>query len=128
MSIHIDKVLMTSAFESYKNYAEYTFDITTSGSIPVNGIEFTHQLVYDRQGTITEVYYKLSTNTYWRPMSVLARATDSANVGYITPFLNYAGNSLTVGMFVTNFGASPYTATTETWNFVVKVFDAPVEN
>ena len=40
MGVKLDKVIMSSLFESFKNYESPSTPITISGSIPVGGKDF----------------------------------------------------------------------------------------
>ena len=130
--VRLDRVLMCSLFESFKNYRAddplLEFSITTSGSIPPGGKNFEHTVSFERTGTISDIYYKLSTANYKRPLNILGRAVDTASGEIISPYVIYSSSSVTVGLSVQNFGGSPYTLLSETWDFEIKLFDAPIVN
>ncbi len=124
-----DMVLMTSAFESFKNYGDdVTFSITASGSIPVGGLEFTHDIPFDREGTIGDIYFKRSDLDYWRNTNNLIRAADYAGATTANIIVRYSSSIITVAVFIANPGGAPITATTTQFDFTAKRYDGPIVN
>jgi len=126
MGIKIDKVIMTSEFQAFRNYDDpETFSITISGSIPAGGKAFEHEIPYDRSGTIADIYYKKNGNTYKRSVNSLPRVTEYLGGTTATVYANYTPTSIIVGIYVTNPGSS-YTPSSETYDFELKKFDGPI--
>ena len=98
--VRLDRVLMCSLFESFKNYRAddplLEFSITTSGSIPPGGKNFEHTVSFERTGTISDIYYKLSTANYKRPLNILGRAVDTASGEIISPYVIYSSSSVRI--------------------------------
>lgn len=126
MGIKIDKVIMTSEFQAFRNYDDPSqFSITISGSIPAGGKAFEHEVPYDRTGTIADVYFKKNGNSYKRSVNTLPRLTEYAGSTSAYVYANYTPTSIIVGIFVTNPG-SAYTPSSETYDFELKKFDGPI--
>jgi len=77
-------------------------------------------------GTISDIYYKKSSLAYKRSINTLGRTIDTASGEIISPYVLYSPSSITIGLSVQNFGGSPYTILSETWDFEIKLFDAPI--
>lgn len=127
MAVRLDRVLMSSLHESFKNYDSQTTSITISGSIPTNGKAFSSTLSFDRTGTIADVYYRKQGRSFKRPVSNLRRIPEYTGSTNAEVDIRYTATSITIEIFVVNFGA-PYTAPTETYDFEIKLFDAPIVN
>lgn len=131
MGVKLDKVIMSSLFESFKNYESPSTSITISGSIPVGGKDFESLLEFDRDGTIADIYIhkqgsdsKKSFNQNWRILDFTGTSDVQA-----TCYAQYTDdNKILFTISVTNFGASPYAVTTQTYDFDVELFDAPIPN
>lgn len=127
MAVRLDKVLMSSLHESFKNYDTQTVSITISGSIPTNGKGFSQTLSFARTGTIADIYYRKQGGSFKRPVSNLRRVPEYTGATNAEISVRYTATSITIEIFVINFG-SPYTAPTETYDFEVKLFDAPISS
>ncbi len=127
MSVRLDKVLMSSLHESFKNYQSETRTITVSGSIPDLGADFSTTFTYDRVGTIADIYVskqgsgsKRMANYAWR----LPEFTHADLVGTI--YVLYGSSSITVNISIVNGTGGPLTPTTQTFDIQAVVFDAPI--
>lgn len=125
MSVRLDRVLMSSLHESFKNYSSVSTSITISGSIPTNGKTFSQTLSFARTGTIGDIYYRKNGGSFKRPTNNLRRIPEYTGSTNAELSIRYSATSITIEIFVVNFG-SPYTAPTETYDFEIKLFDAPI--
>ena len=125
--VRLDRVLMSSLHESFKEYDVQTTSITISGTIPNGGRSFSQTLSFARTGTIADIYYRKQGGTFKRPVSNLRRIPEYTGATNAEISVRYTDTSITIEIFVVNFGSS-YTAPTETYDFEVKLFDAPITN
>lgn len=122
-----DKILMTSAFESFKNYENNTQQIVVSGSVPNVGKDFFVDIPYDRPGTIADIYVnKVGTSTKRSASyaAYLGEFVDATLVGYI--YVTYAPTYIRVNISIANGSGGSVTPTTQTFNIQAVIFDAPV--
>ncbi len=122
-----DQVLMTSQFESFKNYSNTTSQIVVSGSIPDAGKDFSVDIPTTRAGTIADVYVNkvgTSTKRSVNYAAYLGEFTDATLVGYI--YLLYSPSYIRVNISIANGSGGPLTPTTQTFNIQAVIFDAPV--
>ena len=125
--IRPDKILMTSAFESFKNYENTTQQIVVSGSVPDAGKDFFVDIPTSRAGTIADVYVnKVGTSTKRSVSysSFLGEFVDGTLVGYI--YLLYNPSYIRVNISIANGSGGPITPSTQTFNIQAVIFDAPV--
>lgn len=127
--VRLDRVLMTSLFEAFKNYSipVKTQTITLSGSIPVGGKGWEVRFSYDRAGTIADIYLskqgsnqKRSINSFWKLLDFVGTSDVQASI-----YAQYTSTEIIVSIYVTNFGASPYTITTQAYDIEIEAFDGP---
>lgn len=129
MAVRLDKVLMSSLHESFKNYDEVNTSITVSGSIPDAGADFYVDIPTTRIGTIADVYIHKEGSSTKRLVgyaSRLAEFTHGTLVGYI--YLLYNPSYIRVNISIANGSGSPLTPTTQIFNIQAVIFDAPVPN
>ena len=122
-----DKILMTSAFESFKNYENTTQQIVVSGSVPDVGKDFFIDIPTTRGGTIAYVYVNKVGSSTKRLVSYaafLGEFVDATLVGYI--YLLYNPTYIRVNISIANGSGGPITPSTQTFNIQAVIFDAPV--
>jgi hypothetical protein len=123
--IKLDKVSYSSLHESFKNYDTLTGSITISGTIPPGGTTFSVNIPYTRTDTVAEISFIKSGGSTKRYVDNSYRLLDYAGGTNAFVFANYASNSVTITIAVDNPGAG-YTPSSETYDFTVEVFEAPV--
>jgi len=128
MGVRIDKIVMSSLFEAFKRYDSPTLSMVLSGSIPVGGKAFEGRVSFDRTGSIADIYvkkqgttYKRSVNSFWKIQDFVGSADVEASIA-----LTYTPTEIVATIYVTNFGGSPFSLTSQTYNLEFKIFDAPI--
>ena len=122
-----DKILMTSAFESFKNYENTTQQQVLSESIPRVGKDILSNIPTTREGTIADVYVNKVGSSTKRLVSYaafLGEFVDATLVGYI--YLLYNPTYIRVNISIANGSGGPITPSTQTFNIQAVIFDAPV--
>lgn len=130
MAVRLDKVLMSSLHESFKNYQTTKTSITVSGSIPGSfvGKDFTLDIPYTRAGSIADFYVskqgsdaKRSISYTWRLPEFISSNPDIEGAIY----LFYSPGNIRVNISISNSGATD-TITTQTFDIEAVIFDAPL--
>ena len=130
MGIKLDKVVMSTLHESYKNYKTESIDIEISGSIPAGGTSFTHTFTLDRSGTRADVFYVNDSGSnagekIWAAQSIrnlsITGWPHTANT-----VVKYSGDTVEVGVFLFNPTAGVVAVSTQTYTFSVVQYDAPI--
>jgi hypothetical protein len=121
-SLKLDKVILSSLFESYKNNQTTTVDVVVSGLVPAGGKEFSATVALERSGNRADVYH---TNTSY----VGRRNTNSGVPVTITgsggsSVIEYSGTSLKVGVYA--YTGASHTPTTQTFTFTIVEYTAPI--
>jgi hypothetical protein len=129
--MRLDKIIMSNSHESYKNYTTQVVEVTVSGTIPSGGKEFTTTVSLDRDRTRCDVYYVNSESPTAKLLAnsspvlyVFSEAPATTQRGYAV--LEYTGQSLKVGVYVTNTSGGNESSTTQTLTFYVVQYQAPI--
>ena len=131
MAIRLDRVLMSSLHESFKNYSTVKETIEVSGSIPgaFVGKDFYIDIPYDRQGTIADIYVSKQGSgrkrlaTYAWELPEFVGTVDIAGAIYV----NYFPTFIRVNISISNGGATA-SVTTQNFDIEAVIFDAPISN
>lgn len=130
MSIQLDKVVMSTLHEAYKNYNTQSVDVVISGTVAAGGEKFSETLTLSRGGTRADVFYVPSGGSgagqkFLASESVVLQSlTGYAYTG--TSVVKYSGNTLEVGAWLSNPTGSPAAVSTQTYSFFVVEYDAPI--
>jgi len=131
MAVHIDKVLMSSLHESFKNYQTTNTTITVSGTIPTSGADFYVDIPITRAGTIADIYVgaqgsgiKRLANYNWRFPEYVSGDPDVEGAIYVL----YSPSNIRVNISVSNFKGVSYATPTRVFDVEAVIFDAPVPN
>lgn len=126
-SIKLDKVILSSFHEAFKNRESKSGSIVLSGSIPgFSAKSFTLDLPIERSEAVFEVYHERQ-GGYPRRLAnnspLVLDVTWSGGLVYL--FVNNVSpNLLRIEMYVTNSGATA-SITTQTVDVEAYVFDTP---
>lgn len=126
-SIKLDKVILSSFHEAFKNREKKTGSITLSGTIPAFDARlYTLDIPITRNQAVFEVYHKRQ-GSYPRRLGnntpLLVDVTWGSGDVYLFSN-NVSANLLRLEIYVTNSGVAA-NITTQTIDFTVYVFDTP---
>lgn len=127
-SLRLDKIVLSSFHEAFKNREKKTASMTLSGTVPAYDVlVFTTDINITRDQGVFEVYYQRS-GAYPRRLANnsillgdLTWGSGNANISVFNP----SANTLRVLIAVNNQTGSPAAITSQTYDFVVYVFDTP---
>ncbi len=126
-SIRLDDVILSSFHEAFKNREKKTASVVLSGTVPAfDALQFTTDIAITRDQAVFEVYYQRS-GSYPRRIasnSILLRDLTwggDANIVVKNP----SANVLRIDIFVSNSTGAPVALSSQTYDFVVYVFDTP---
>lgn len=127
-SIRLDKVIMSSFHESFRNRQKISDSITVSGTVPAfDVLTFTKDIAIQRGQAVFEVYYQRS-GAYPRRIannSIILRdltwASGNGNISVSNP----SANVLRIQLSAYNMTGSAAALSSQTYNFTVYVFDTP---
>lgn len=130
MGIKLDSVISSTLHEAYQNYKKQTVTIDISGTVPNGGAVYSDTVTLDRDRTRADVYHTASLDGNYR----LTNQAD-ALAGFAVPavstqqpltVLEYSGNELEVGVYITNTSGAPEPLVTQTLTFYVVEYHAPI--
>lgn len=131
MPVRLDKVLMSSLHESFKNYSTVKTTITVSGSIPTSGKDFHVDIPYTRTGTIADIYIGLQgsgskrlANYAWRLPEYVSGDPDVEGSVYVL----YSPNNIRVNISIVNLKGVSFSSPTRVFDVEAVIFDAPIAN
>ena len=129
MGVRIDRILMSSLHESFKNYKSETKQIVISGAVPPGGKDFGTSFSYSRAGTIADIYIsKVGTNSK-RLASYGFRVYEFIDADLVANiYLQYTPSTILVNIYVANPDVISHTPTTQTFDIQAVIFDAPIAN
>ena len=132
MSVRLDRVLMSSLHESFKNYSTVSSTITVSGTITTSGADFYTDIPYDRAGTIADVYISKQNSGSKRLANYSFYMTeftspDPGNVE-VYVYLFYYPSYIRVNISVGNLSGVSKVVTTQVFNVQAVIFDAPMSS
>ena len=134
MGIRLDSVINSTLHESYQNYKTVqSADIVISGTLPASGQKYTDTVTLDRDRTRADVYY---TSDYSGVQNRLVCANEAVNNQLFQPtasttqsastVIEYSGNDLEVGLFISNTSGGNESLTTQTLKFYIIQYHAPI--
>lgn len=129
MAVRLDKVLMSSLHESFKNYQTTVSPIVVSGSIPTIGKTFFVEIPYTRAGSIADIYVHKQGTNYKRSVNYAWRLDEFVGVPFDVDagiYVLYSPGIIRVEIFVSNSTGAPYGVTTQTFDIEAVIFDAPL--
>lgn len=129
MAVRIDKVLMSSLHESFKNYQTTETTITVSGTIPAAGADFYVDIPFTRTGSISDIYVSLQNsgskrlaNYTWRLPEYVSGDPDIEGTIYVL----YSPGNIRVNISIVNFKGVPFASPTRVFEIQAVIFDAPI--
>jgi len=129
MAVRLDKVLMSSLHESFKNYQTVETTVTVSGTIPTTGADFFVDIPTSRAGSIADVYVgaqgsgsKRLANYTWQFPEYVSGDPDVEGTIYVL----YAPSYIRVNISIANFKGVSYASPTRVFDVQAVIFDAPV--
>ena len=131
MAVRLDRVLMSSLHESFKNYEEVNTTITVSGSIPTAGADFFVDIPYTRTGTMADIYVRAQgssskrlANYAWVFPEYVSGDPDIEGTIYVLYYPGY----IRVNVSVANYKGVSYASPTRVFDVQAVIFDAPIVN
>lgn len=131
MAVRLDRVLMSSLHESFKNYDEVNTTITVSGTIPPTGADFSVDIPFDRTGTIADIYVGLQNSGSkrligysWRLPEYVSGEPDIEGTIYAI----YYPNFIRVNISIASFKVVNFTTPTRVFDIQAVIFDAPISS
>lgn len=131
MAVHLDRVLLSSLHESFKNYEEVNTTITVSGTIPTAGADFFVDIPYTRAGSMADIYVRVQggstkrlANYAWVFPEYVSGDPDVEGTIYVL----YSPGNIRVNISVANFKGVSYASPTRVFDVQAVVFDAPIAN
>ena len=124
--IHLDKVVMSSFHESFRNRESLSAGIEIPAtSIPAFGSKgWEATIPFKQEGAVSRVYYERSGGTYrYKAESSFVLQEFQGSGGASISLRNEVPNQLIVTISVSNVTASPINTTAQTYNIYVRVFD-----
>jgi len=126
-SIRLDKVILSSLHEAFRNRERLTASIAISGSVPASSsVNFDTDFSILRNGGIAEVYYEKTGGNPRRKGDSGIVLYDYSGSGTAQMFItNPTANTLRVRISVFNPSGSPINLTAQTYNITAYIFDTP---
>jgi hypothetical protein len=129
MAVRLDRVLMSSLHESFKDYSDTSTTITVSGTIPTAGADFYVDIPTTRAGTIADIYVgakssgikRLVNYAFMFPEYVSGDVDVEASIYTI-----YYPSFIRVNISVANFKGVPFASPTRVFDIQAVIFDAPI--
>jgi len=130
-SVHLDKVIMTSLFESFKNYLTTTADIVVDATPLADGDSRSISVTvpYTRAGTVADIY--ATRNTVRTSVNAGSRSSARAVYNFTSSETAridsvYSATDITVTLTISNNTGGSITPNAQTITISVVQYDAPI--